>query len=127
MENNQGVKKLVALHFAGYTSVENSSSGRIIKSHGLGCKIQNVFSELELLVLTGFLVTCFVVFLFSWTLTGWRVCVFLVLFSAILVFLIGVLLVTLLLFWIDVFWLRLFIELFLFNQTNTQNFQTKHS
>lgn len=49
MEESDGSKSLIGLHFAGFTSAERDSNGEIkILSHGLACKIEHVMSYFNL-------------------------------------------------------------------------------
>ena len=49
MDEPDGSKSLVGLHFAGFTKAERNSDGEIkITSHGLACKIQHIMSYFNL-------------------------------------------------------------------------------
>ena len=49
MDEPNGSKSLVGLHFAGFTKAERNSDGEIkITSHGLACKIQHIMSYFNL-------------------------------------------------------------------------------
>lgn len=47
-KDSNGVKKMVGLHFAGFTQAYEQDSKRIVRSHGLSCKMSNVFANFNL-------------------------------------------------------------------------------
>lgn len=47
-KNSDGGVKMIGLHFAGFTQAYNEGSERIVRSHGLSCKMSNIFSNFKL-------------------------------------------------------------------------------